>query len=119
MRSKWFIGAAALAVACSGKEAEEGDICTELQVSVTVVSAAGEPLSTASVEMDGVECPGDGTSNVYSCTAIYDPLGSYQLTILEPNSNAFSQFITLPPPEEWCDGGPFPFDAQLGVMMGA
>jgi hypothetical protein len=119
MRNLWIIGAMAFDVACSGEEGEEGDLCTNLPVEVTVVNSAGEPVPTATVEMDNVACAGDGTTNVYQCTAVQNDTGMYQLTVLEPNSNAFSQFLVLPPPEEWCDAPPFAFDVELGVMMGS
>jgi hypothetical protein len=118
MRNTWII-AMAFAAACAGEGDGKGDLCTELPVDVTVLSSAGEPLATATVEMDNVACTGDGTSNVYHCTAIQNETGMYQITILEPNHNAFSEFIVLPAPEDWCDEPAFQFSATLGVMMGS
>jgi hypothetical protein len=119
MRNAWMIGAMAFAVGCAGEKDEEGELCTEMPVDVTVLSSAGEPVATATVEMDNVPCTSDGTSNVYHCTAIQNETGMYQVVALEANHNAFSEFILLPAPEEWCDAPAFQFTAELGVMMGS
>jgi hypothetical protein len=122
MKNTWIIGATALGalffMGCSGEEKEEGEICTNLQVNVTVTLSSGQPATAATVKLDGAECTGDGTG-VYVCTAIQDALATYQLSVLEGNSDAFSQFLALPAPEDWCASSPFPVDVLLDGMMGA
>lgn len=115
-----LIGALLLS-ACGGKEEEEevDPLCTSMTIEVTVIDAGGLPLADAAVELDNVACEGDGTSNVYTCSAIQNEAGRYQIVILHPNANAYSQLLPLPAPEAWCDTPVYQHSAQLGAMMGS
>jgi hypothetical protein len=116
--------AAAVLVACGGKDEEEAAACDQFTVTVNVVDVAGDPEPEALVKLIAVDpatnsivtvdCTGNGDGS-FAC-ATTSGLERYQVSASHPAFSSAAQGVVLG--EDPCST-PVTVDLQLGVMMGA
>lgn len=116
--------AAAVLVACGGKDEEEAVDCEQFTITANVVDVAGEPEPDAIVKLTAVdpetngllsvECTSNGDGS-YACPTTFG-LERYQVSATHPDFNAVAQGVMVG--EDPCST-PVTVDLQLGVMMGA